>query len=60
MLCTDCEFRAENWKIMREHYRHYHTSIKRPDKLFTKAARDNVVGEPCGCNKKHYLPRGNK
>ena len=51
MLCTECEFRADEWKIMREHYKHYHTSIKRPDKLFTKPARDNVVGEPCGCNK---------
>ncbi len=51
MMCTDCDFRSETWYDMRSHYKIKHSEIKRPDKLFTKATRNNVIGEPCGCNK---------
>lgn len=53
MKCTDCnDYETDVWNWMKDHYKIFHPEVKRIDKLFTKAARDNVVGEPCGCNKK--------
>lgn len=53
MMCTECNFRSDYWKNeMLSHYRKDHPWVKKPWIYFTKAARNNIVGEPCGCNAK--------
>ena len=52
MICPLCDYRADFWEWMREHIKESHPEIKRPYQLFTKEARENIIGEPCGCNKK--------
>ena len=57
MLCTNCSYHSKTWDDISRHYREKHPEIKRPDKLFTKEARNNILGKPCGCN---ILRGGNK
>ena len=40
MMCPLCNMRRETWPKMRTHIQVTHPEIKRPDKLFTKEARD--------------------
>ena len=42
MLCTEwpCKFESGHWRVMRIHYKENHKHVKRPDKYFTKEARN--------------------
>ena len=45
MICTEwpCGFKTDEWKILRVHYKEEHPKVKRPDKYFTKEARNNEL-----------------
>jgi hypothetical protein len=43
MLCVLCDFRCNHWKglaQMRVHYKSEHPEVKRPDKFYTREARN--------------------
>jgi len=39
MMCTHCDFRSDEWKHMKQHYKVQHPEVKNPGKFFTTEAK---------------------
>ena len=47
MICPLCwnKYYADSWNVMRGHIKDFHPEVIRPDKLFTKEARQRTLGD---------------
>lgn len=39
MMCTECDFKANSYRIMLDHYKKEHVYVKNVSGFFTKGAR---------------------